>query len=437
MARSYRRSAFLFRRDLRLADNTGLLRAAAMSAEVLPCFVFDPAQVDPGRNPYFGAPAFQILLEGLEDLDRQLAAAGGRLNRFHGDPAAVVARLLGEHGVEAVFVNRDYTPFAAERDGRIEEACSAREIPFHRSHDQLLTWPGQVVTGGGTPYRTFTPFFRAARGIEVPRPAGEAGPPGSAFARSGLSSALGPGIYRQLLPERRPLHARGGRAEAFRILEDLERFRAYDEERNLLAPDGNPPGGASGLSPHLRHGTVSIREVYHAVVAALGRDHQLVRQLYWRDFFSQLAFFEPRVFGHAFRREYDAIDWEDDERLFAAWCSGRTGFPLVDAGMRQLAATGYLPNRVRMLAASFLVKDLHVDWRRGERWFARHLVDYDPAVNNGNWQWAASTGADAQPYFRVFNPWRQQERHDPHCAYVKRWVPELAGLAAAEIHALE
>jgi deoxyribodipyrimidine photo-lyase len=179
-----------------------------------------------------------------------------------------------------------------------------------------------------------------------------------------------------------------------------------------------------------------VREVYHAVVAALGSDHELVRQLYWRDFFTQIAFFEPRVLGGAFRREYDTIEWEDDERLFAAWCAGETGFPLVEAGMRQLAATGYLPNRVRMLAASFLVKDLHVDWRRGERWFARHLLDYDPAVNNGNWQWAASTGADAQPYFRVFNPWRQQERHDPECAYVRRWVPELAGLAPAEIHAL-
>jgi deoxyribodipyrimidine photo-lyase len=433
MTRPYRRSAFVFRRDLRLHDNTGLVRAVEASEEVLPCFVFDPAQVEPARNPYFGAPAFQVMLEALEDLDGQLAAAGGRLYRFRGEPAAVVGRLLDEHGTEAVFVNRDYTPFSEARDARIAEACAARNAPFHRSHDLLLTRPGEVKTVGGTPYRVFTPFFEAARRLEVPAPRAL---PRPAFARPRIGAALPRTVYRELLPERRELHARGGRAEALAILEGMGRFEPYTEARDRLAPDGNAEGGATGLGPHHKYGTVSIREVHHAAALALGPDHALLRQLYWRDFFTQLAFFEPRVFGHAFHREYDGIPWEDDDRLFEAWCAGATGFPLVDAGMRQLAATGYLPNRVRMLVASFLVKDLHVDWRRGERWFARHLLDYDPAVNNGNWQWAASTGADAQPYFRVFNPWRQQERHDPACAYVKRWVPELAGLDPAAIHGL-
>ena len=449
----YRRSAFVFRRDLRLADNTALARAAETSEEVLPCFFFDPAQVDRARNPYFGAPAFQVLLESLEDLDRQLADAGGRLYRFRGEPAEVLGRLIDRHGVDAVFVNRDYTPFSSARDGGIEAACAERRVPFHRSHDLLLTRPGEVTTGDGKPYRVFTPFHRAAVKVEVPEPQGE---PALRFARPWIEEAHSEDIYRELLPERRSLHARGGRKEAVAILEGFcggfgtggGKLRPYtrdgeDGQRGEARPytlkgkEGWVESGSTGLALHNKLGTVSIREVYHAVSDAVGTDHGLVRQLYWRDFFTHLAFFEPRVFGHAFRSEHDAIAWEDDDALFAAWCEGRTGFPLVDAGMRQLAETGFLPNRVRMVVASFLVKDLHVDWRRGERWFATRLLDYDPAVNNGNWQWAASTGADAQPYFRIFNPWRQQETHDPEARYVKRWVPELGRLAAREIHALE
>ncbi len=428
----YRRVAFVFRRDLRLADNTGLRRAVEMSREVVPCFVFDPRQTDPGRNDYFSAHAFQFLLESLEDLDAQLATAGGRLYRFRGDPAAVVARLIEEAGVEAVFANRDYTPFSRERDGAIQEACAARNVPFHRSHDALLTYPGQVLTGSGTPYRVFTPFWKAARELEVPRPAAAPGPD-RAFAQAEISFVAPQTIDRELLPEadRNPdLWLHGGRARGLALLDRIGGLAGYETTRDLPGLSAGDHG-TSTLSPHHKLGTVSIRESFDRIRSALGvlgPGHELLRQLYWRDFFTQLAWFEPHVFGHAFHREYDGIAWEDDEELFAAWCAGRTGFPLVDAGLRQLAATGWMPNRVRMVVASFLVKDLHVDWRRGERWFARHLVDYDPAVNNGNWQWAASTGADAQPWFRIFNPWRQQQRFDPDGAYVRRWVPELGAL---------
>ena len=427
---TYRRSAFVFRRDLRLPDNTGLARAAVMSEEVLPCFVFDPVQCDPERNDYFSAPAFQVLLESLEDLDGQLSASDGRLYRFRGAPDEVLAELIDEHEVEAVFVNRDYTPFSRERDGRIQAACAARQVPFHRSHDLLLTHPGQVLTGGGTPYKVYTPFARAARQEEVPEPTG---PPRVTWARPRIDTALPQSIYDELLPERRELAATGGREAALSILRKLDRYEEYESSRNVPADEG----GTTGLSLHHKLGTVSIRETFHAVADALGKDHELIGELYWRDFFTQLAWFEPRVFGHAFRPEYEAIEWEDDGALFEAWTEGRTGFPLVDAGMRQLRESGFLHNRVRMVVASFLVKDLHVDWRRGERWFARRLLDYDPSVNNGNWQWAASTGADAQPYFRIFNPWSQQRKHDPDCEYVKRWVPELRDLDAKTIHGLE
>jgi deoxyribodipyrimidine photo-lyase len=190
----------------------------------------------------------------------------------------------------------------------------------------------------------------------------------------------------------------------------------------------------STLSAYVKFGCCSIREVYYATLQQLGEEHPLLRQFYWRDFFTHIAYHYPHVFGHAFHRRYDAIDWKNQESLFWAWTKGMTGFPIIDAGMRELQQTGLMHNRVRMLAASFLVKDLHISWRWGERYFAQHLLDYDPCVNNGNWQWAASTGCDAQPYFRVFNPCLQQRKFDPDCVYIKRWVPELAQYSATQIH---
>ncbi len=427
MPPAYRRAAFLFRRDLRLDDNTGLARAAELADEVAPCFVFDPRQ-QAGANDWFGVPAFQFLIESLEDLERNLAARGGALHRFHGLPGEVVGRLIEEAGVDAVFVNRDYTPFARRRDGEIEAACAARGVPFLGHGDALLHEPGEVLTGGGRPYRKFTPFARRAREL----PAREPEPLGAArFHRGPIGFACGREIYDRLLPERRrEPFARGGRAAGLAALDRIAGLAGYSARRDLPADET----GTSGLSPHHKHGTVSIRESWHRAAAELGEGSQLLGELLWRDFFSHLAWFHPEVFGAPFNGLEP--EWDDDAERFAAWCEGRTGLPLVDAGMRQLAATGWMHNRVRMVAASFLVKDLHLDWRRGERWFATHLIDYDPCVNNGNWQWAASTGADAVPYFRIFNPWTQQERFDPDCRYVRRWLPELAGLEPAAIHRL-
>jgi deoxyribodipyrimidine photo-lyase len=427
MSKPYRRALFLFRRDLRLEDNTGLAAAAERAERVLPAFVFDPRQ-QAGENAYFSAHAFQFLVESLADLDRRLGERGGRLFRFLGDPAEVVARLAGEAGVDAVFVNRDHTPFARRRDAAIERAAAAHGIAFESSGDALLHEPGEVLTGAGSPYSRFTPFHRraAAKPVRAPRPLGAITLHGAPIA-----SARDAALDRELLPERNErLHVRGGRGAALDRLAAASRLERYAAERDLPAVDGT-----SSLSADLKHGTLSAREVHDALAGRLGDESDLVRQLHWRDFFTHLAAFEPRVFGEPFDRRMAGLEWEDDEERFAAWCDGRTGFPLVDAGMRQLAATGWMHNRVRMVAASFLTKDLHVDWRQGERWFARQLVDYDPSVNNGNWQWAAGTGADARP-LRIFNPWRQQERFDPDGVYVRRWVPELAALPAAAIHAM-
>ena len=423
-----RRAAFLFRRDLRLHDNLGLAFAQRQAEEVLPCFVFDPRQVE-DRGPWFARNALQVHLEALDDLNEQLRRAGARLLRFVGRPEDVVERLVREAGVDAVVVNGDHTPFARRRDAAIGARCEALGIPFREEADLLLNAPGTVLTGGRA-YRVFTPYFRAAsrRPVAAPRsPGKESG----RLAAPTLPFEAPSDIADRVLPERRALHVRGGRGEATTLLARLGELVRYDTERDLPAVRGH-----SSLSAHLKTGSISVREAWHAISAALGPDHGLLRQLHWRDFFTQLAHFHPHVFDGAFRPELDAVRWDEDPELLAAWAEGRTGFPIVDAGMRQLAATGFMHNRVRMIAAAFLVKDLHLHWRHGEQHFARLLVDYDPCVNNGNWQWAASTGADAQPFFRIFNPWNQGVRFDPDCTYIKRWVPELEALAPAEIHAL-
>jgi deoxyribodipyrimidine photo-lyase len=468
----YRTGLFLFRRDLRLDDNTGLREALKCCRRVIPAFVFDPRQ-QPDANDYFSPPAFQFLLESLEGLAGQLEERGSRLYLFRGLPHEVVGRLLDgqrdapgdDLGLDAVFVNRDYTPFSRRRDEELGNACRRRGAAFVSVADLLLTEPEAVSTGSGDPYKVFTPFWRRARelGVAKPRrlPAGatffrgelpgaaagssESGswtagaeglPPASVSASVGNRAAAG---FRD--PGSEPTHpgkhlgkphVQGGRRRALEILGRLEDFRRYPEERDLPALDGT-----TSLSAHHKFGTVSVRETHAALTSALGAHAApLVRQLYWRDFFTHLGFHFPHVFGKAFKPEYDAVAWDDDEERFTAWARGETGFPIVDAGMRQLRESGWMHNRVRMIAASFLTKDLHLDWRLGERFFARHLVDYDPSVNNGNWQWAASTGADAQPYFRIFNPWSQQKKFDPDGEYIRRWVPELAEVEARDLHRL-
>lgn len=420
----YQKALFIFRRDLRVDDNTGLIRALHSSHAVLPCFIFDPRLLQEGK---YSKNALQFMLGSIKDLEAQLNALGGRLYMFSGLPHEIIVKLIGEEKVDAVFVNHDYTPFSVRRDESISTVCAEHGSEFHQFHDATLQVPGSVRTQQGKMYQVFTQFFRAASKlpVEVPVPVKN-----GKFYNSNVPDALDviPGSDHNN-PE---LFIHGGRSNALNVLSDLSSFVDYERQRDIPSRMGT-----TGLSAHNRFGTVSIREVYHSFRDQLGPDHTLISELYWRDFFIQLAAEHPRVFGQAFRKKFDGLHWDNDPVRFKAWCEGRTGFPIVDAGIRQLNATGYMHNRVRMIVASFLVKDLHIDWRWGERYFARKLVDYDPCVNNGNWQWAASTGADATPYFRIFNPWLQQQKFDPECAYIKTWVPELRDVAPEEVHALE
>jgi deoxyribodipyrimidine photo-lyase len=426
--RPFKTTLFLFRRDLRLVDNTGLSAALRDSERVIPAFIFDPRQT--GAHSYRSENALEFMAASLAGLDRELRARGAHLFLFQGEAEKVVAALVRSERLDAVHVNRDYTPFSRRRDKAIEGACRQGNAAFVSTGDALLNEPEDVAKAGGGPYSVFTPFFVAARARAVRPPQANAA---ANYHAGPVPADKGAAVYERILRRRNEaLFSKGGRAEALGILDRMGDFRDYERERDLPAVDGT-----TGLSPHNKFGTISIREFHRAVTKSLGAGHPLLRQLYWRDFFTHVAAHFERVFGRPFRAEYEQILWRDDPVRFKRWQEGTTGFPVVDAGMRQLNATGFMHGRVRMISASFLVKDLHIDWREGERYFASRLEDYDPCVNNGNWQWIASTGCDAAPYFRIFNPWLQQKRYDPDAVYVKRWVPELAGASPEFIHRLD
>ena len=422
--KKFKKALFIFHRDLRIVDNNGLYQALAESQEVLPIFIFDSAQVEEG-NRYRSMPALQFMVESLEDLANAFHAKGGKLFFFYGSTEEVVDRLMKDEKIDAVFSNRDYTPFARKRDSDLEKTVVKKGAVWFSVDDALLCNPDTLFTGKGTPYTIYTAFLKKAIQTKVQEPVELTH--GSFFIGHIFhENPLGAFKKKIALPDL-SLFELGGRGVAKKILKNMSAFKNYTEIRDY------PAERTTGLSAHLKFGTISVREVFYAVKQEKA-DPQLLKQLYWRDFFTYLAYHFPHVFGKAFVQKYQNIPWEDNKAWFTRWCEGTTGFPLVDAGMRQLNATGYMHNRVRMVVASFLTKDMHIDWRKGERYFAQRLVDYDPCVNNGNWQWAASTGADAQPYFRIFNPWLQQKKFDPECEYIKQWIPELKHVTSKEIH---
>ncbi len=415
----YSNSLFLFRRDLRLHDNTALLEATRISAQVIPCFIFDPRQIE--SHPYQSKPGLQFMMQSLLDVQHQLKSAGGRLAIYKGLPDQVIIQLVEQQQIEAVFINRDYTPFSRCRDYDIAAVCKQFGIALHVFPDSLLNEPEQAVKGDQTPYKVFTAFYNNARRFPVALP--------KAFDKCNFLSVDTEYTLDAFGLVQAGTSINDGRQQALAILEQLGDCADYQITRDFPALDAT-----SKLSAHLKFGTCSVREVYYAITERLGSEHPLLRQLYWRDFFTHIAFHFPQVFGRVFLEKFANLHWQNNHDYFQAWCEGKTGFPIVDAGMRELNATGFMHNRVRMIVASFLVKDLHISWRWGERYFAQHLVDYDPCVNNGNWQWAASTGCDAQPYFRIFNPWLQQLKFDQDCRYIYKWVPELKSFPSKLIH---
>jgi len=391
-----------FRRDLRLDDNPAWSSVDPASPTTA-LFVIDDALFDragPARRAQ--------LVAHLAALDEALAARGGRLRVERGGPATVVARVSDELGAGAVHVNADVTPYSRRRDDAVRAALGSVEL---RSWwGSMVHEPGRVLTAKGALSLVFTPFFRAWSTTR--RSAWPAGPgPDRVEAKAGDGVPALPGA---------PFQAGGPDAALGRLAEWSARADRYDVTRDLPAVEGT-----STLSADLKFGTLSPRRVADTVGSATPGRAAFVRQLAWRDWYAHMLWERPDLVDAAMKPAFDHIAWRDDPAGLEAWQRGRTGFPLVDAGMRQLAATGWMHNRVRMVVASFLVKDLLIDWRQGERWFRHHLVDGDVSQNVGNWQWVAGTGPDAAPYFRIFNPTAQAERFDPDGTYARRWIPEL------------
>lgn len=426
MANMYPLALHIFRRDLRLYDNTALIESLKSSTAVIPCFIFDTRQIN--NNDYKSDNCIQFMAHSLQALDIELKKLNSKLYLFYGIAEDVIAQLLASLNIKAVYTNRDYTPFSRDRDGRIEKICRELNVDFYSYADALLHEPEEVMKLNLQPYTIFTHFFKKSFQLNVQLPKNN----------SYKNFYQKPIIFedkvtlKKLLEINNPnIFLKGGRAEAISQLKKIKNLHDYEATRNYPAIHGT-----TQLSPHNKFGTLSVREFYAEIIKNFGEEHGLIKELYWRDFFTYVAFHHPHVFGESFYKKYDAIRWSQNQKHFDAWCAGQTGFPIVDAGMRELNMTGYMHNRVRMIVASFLTKDLHIDWRWGEKYFAQKLVDYDPAVNNGNWQWAASTGCDAQPYFRIFNPWLQQQKFDKDCIYIKKWIPELATIEPKIIHNL-
>ena len=416
----YKRSLFIFRRDLRIVDNNGLNEAIALSQQVIPCFIFDPKQIQ--QHAYQSKPALNFMLSAISSLQQLINSVGGSLALYYDHPEHVIRQLHKEQHIQAVFINRDYTPFSRQRDYQLLECCQQLGINLHYLADALLTEPEQVSTNSQTPYKKFTAFYNRAQQIpiSIPKPL---------LASRFQANIQCVSIASLNLPIKIESQNTLNTRESLLVLLNLQHHKNYQHDRDILSLNAT-----SQLSVHIKFGICSIREVYYAIIEQLGSEHPLLRQLYWRDFFTHIGYHFPSVFGKAFIDKYNKLDWDNNIDYFTAWCTGKTGFPIVDAGMRELASTGLMHNRARMIVASFLVKDLHIDWRWGERYFAQNLLDYDPCVNNGNWQWAASTGCDSQPYFRIFNPWLQQQKFDKDCQYIYQWLPELRKYSPDIIH---
>ncbi len=393
---------FWFRRDLRLQDNAGLYQALKENEEVIPIFIFDSVILDKLDDPVDRRVEF--IHQAVASLKDALEKTGSTLLVFHGNPVKIFKQLQPK----AVYTNHDYEPYATKRDGEIKEILERKSISFKTFKDQVIFDKDEVIKEDGTPYTIFTPYSKkwkaglnefSLKSYPVEKYADN-------FKKTAPISI--PSLSNLGFKETKPRFP--DRAIKQSIIEKYDTFRNF-------------PGiaGTSRLSVHLRFGTVSIRKL---ASVAVKKNEVWLNELIWRDFYQMILWHFPHVETKAFKPAYDRIVWRNDPIEFEAWCEGRTGYPIVDAGMRELNGTGFMHNRVRMIVASFLTKHLLIDWRWGEAYFAQKLLDFDLAANNGGWQWAAGSGCDAAPYFRVFNPYIQTEKFDPERTYIKKWVPE-------------
>lgn len=397
---------FWFRRDLRLDDNTALFHALNSTEEVLPIFIFDETILS--QLPKDDARV-TFIHDQLVKIQEQLKTIGKSLAVFHGTPETVFKQLLSENKIKSVYTNHDYEPYARKRDKMLNKLFKTHSIEFKTCKDQVIFEKNDVVKDDGTPYVVYTPYSKKWK---------------ENFRKTGLVHYPSETLLDKISQHSYPFLSLSDigfttskiTVPPFNISEKL--IANYEDTRNFPAI-----AGTSLLGIYLRFGAVSVRKMVAEAIAV--KNETFWNELIWREFFMQILWHFPHTVNRSFREKYDAIQWSNNEELFQKWCDGKTGYPFVDAGMRELNTTGHMHNRVRMIVASFLCKHLLIDWRWGETYFAQKLLDYEQASNVGNWQWAAGSGVDATPYFRIFNPTEQIKKFDKDLKYIKKWIPEL------------
>jgi deoxyribodipyrimidine photo-lyase len=403
-------TVFWFRRDLRLKDNAGLYHALKENKNVLPVFIFDTDILDQLENKEDRRVVF--IWETLQKIQRELEELGSSLFILHDKPLNAFKTLTASYSIKKVYTNHDYEPAAIKRDTSIQQFLETKDVLFKTCKDQVIFEKNEVTKDDGLPYTVFTPYMRKWK----------------ATLNDFYLKAYPVNKYVSNFFKTKPYPFPSLKKLGFKPLTELDRYfpeakipqkkiSIYDQQRDYPAISGT-----THLGVHLRFGTVSIRQL---VTLARELNETWLNELIWREFYMAILFHFPHAATGPFKKQYDNIHWRNNEKEFQAWCNGQTGYPIVDAGMRELNTTGFMHNRVRMIVASFLIKHLLIDWRWGEAYFAEKLLDYDLAANNGGWQWAASSGCDAAPYFRIFNPYEQTKRFDPQLEYIRKWVPEF------------
>ena len=431
MPAQYRHAVHWHRRDLRITDNTALYHASRQAESVIPLYIVSPWK----KNHLWTGPGRQQFLSGcLASLAKNLTTISGRLIFRRGHALEVLEKFLAETNADALYFNRDPDPFGKETEKKILTLCQQLGIACHHYKDVVLHEPQEVLKSDGAPYRVYTPYSKPWLALEKPKPLPKPKPLNTPpHTPSDPTPTLA--IWELDLPGDLTLPTPGEKAARARLRTALNHtLPTYGDTRDIPSHKN----GTSTLSQDLRYGTLSIRTLYHKTLQSENNASQSIltyrKELAWREFYIQLLHHFPEVLELEFNEKYRGLPWHEPDEKLHAWQNGLTGFPFVDAGMRQLLKTGTMHNRVRMVVSMFLTKDLHYDWRLGENHFMRHLIDGEIASNNGGWQWSAGTGADAAPYFRIQNPWTQSKRFDPAGSYIKHWIPELKNTPAKLLH---
>lgn len=411
------KTIFIFRRDLRIYDNKGLDYAMNNFKNIIPIFIFTPEQII--NNKYKANNAVQFMIESLKDLDANLRKKNSKLHLYYGDNIEVLTKIMSKNNIENIVFNIDYTPYARKRDKQIYDFCLKKGVKCVMVEDYLLNKIGTLVKKDGNPYSIFTPFYNNAIKHKVDKP--------YATKIKNLIKIKNRQKYIKYEINKNIL-VNGGRKNGLFLLNKIKKHTKYNKNRNTLSIP------TTHLSAYIKFGCLSIREVYWRIRITLSMKNDLIKQLYWREFYYYIVYYYPKMLkGQSFDKRN--VKWIYNNKNYIRWCEGQTGYPIIDACMNELNITGHMHNRGRLITSNFLNRMLGMDWRLGELYFATKLIDYDPSVNNGNWQWIASVGVDTKPYNqRLFNPMLQSKKYDKETKYIKKWLPNLSNIPSKHLH---